>query len=317
MRRRVSRRRIRAPTAATASRDRSQSSSNSAPRSDNVASARRTSRPPERSAASTASTDPAGSATSTSSRVIPSPAPVSSLIGPQATSRPAFMATTWSQTRSTSSSWCDDSTTLIEKSRLIWPMRVSISLRCTGSRPSVGSSSSTSFGSEAMAWASFTRWRWPVDIVPRVRRRSSPSPTSHRVSEARLRASLRGRPCTSARCRTKSTARISSGSTLRSDANPTMARSRWPAFCGSKPRTVSDPDVGTRNPSMALSSVVLPAPLAPTSPVTPGCISTSRPSRATVGPKRCVSACVSMIVTRGAYARADPLPMGCRGRSGA
>ena len=31
-----------------------------------------------------------------------------------------------------------------------------------------------------MAWASFTRWRWPVDMVPMARKRSSPRPTCHR-----------------------------------------------------------------------------------------------------------------------------------------
>ena len=47
-------------------------------------------------------------------------------------------------------------------------------------------------GSWAMAWASFTRWRWPVDIVPMGRKRSSPSPTDHSASLARLVASRVG-----------------------------------------------------------------------------------------------------------------------------
>ena len=169
---------------------------------------------------------------------------------------------------------------------LTWRIRASISLRCTGSRPSVGSSSSTRRGSEAMAWASFTRWRWPVDMVPRARSRSSPSPTSHRASEARVRASLRGRPRTSARWRTKSMARISSGSTFRSGANPTIDRSLEPSATGSSPSTRTDPEVGRLRPSTAYKKVVLPAPLAPTSPVTPPGTATSKLSRATAVPKR-------------------------------
>ena len=64
-------------------------------------------------------------------------------------------------------------------------MRSSISVRCIGSSPSVGSSRSTSSGSCAIADASLTRCRCPVDIVPTGRKRSSPSPTSQSASFAR------------------------------------------------------------------------------------------------------------------------------------
>ena len=67
-------------------------------------------------------------------------------------------------------------------------------------------------GSWAIAWASFTRWRCPVDIVPIGRKRSSPRPTSHSASLARLVASRRGRPWSSAMWRTRSWARTSGGS---------------------------------------------------------------------------------------------------------
>ena len=181
-------------------------------------------------------------------------------------------------------------------------MSVSISLRCVGSKPDVGSSSSTNSGSEAIACASLTRWRCPVDMVPSVRVRSSPSPTSHRLSEARVRASLRGRPRTCDRWRTKSTARISSGSTSRSGAKPTFARNVAPSLRGSSPSTVAEPDVGMRRPSSALSKVVLPAPFAPTSPVTPCCMRTSSASSAKVTPKRCVSPAVETITDGSAAA---------------
>ena len=62
-----------------------------------------------------------------------------------------------SQMRSTSSSRCDESTTSMLYSALIWRINANISSRWTGSRPSVGSSRSTRLGSAAIAWQSFTR----------------------------------------------------------------------------------------------------------------------------------------------------------------
>ena len=53
-------------------------------------------------------------------------------------------------------------------------MRASISVRCIGSSPSVGSSRSTSSGSCAIAEASLTRCRCPVDISPTGRPDSVP-----------------------------------------------------------------------------------------------------------------------------------------------
>ena len=62
----------------------------------------------------------------------------------------------------------------------------SMSSRWSGSSPSVGSSSRTSAGSWTIASASFTRCRWPVDIVPIGRNRSSPRPTCQSASFAAL-----------------------------------------------------------------------------------------------------------------------------------
>ena len=91
-------------------------------------------------------------------------------------------------------------------------MSASMSVRCIGSRPSVGSSKITSSGWCATAWASFTRWRWPVDMVPMGRKRSSPRPTSQSVSLARCVAATFGSPCSRAMCATKSAAVMSPGS---------------------------------------------------------------------------------------------------------
>ena len=70
----------------------------------------------------------------------------------------------------------------------------SMSSRPTGSRPAVGSSSSTSSGSPTIACASFVRWRMPVENPPIGRNRASSSPTRSRMSDARWRAARAGQP---------------------------------------------------------------------------------------------------------------------------
>ena len=135
----------------------------------------------------------------------------SSAIPPSATTRPASRITTDALTRSTSSSRCDERMTCMPRSAPTCWIRASMSSRWDGSSPLVGSSSSSSSGSWTMAWASLTRWRWPVLMVPTGRNRSSPRPTSHRASLAREVASRRGRPCSSARWRTTSWAATSGG----------------------------------------------------------------------------------------------------------
>ena len=99
---------------------------------------------------------------------------------PAATTVPADRITTASHTRSTSSRRCDDRITAMPNSVPMRRMSVSIASRCIGSSPLVGSSSSSSAGSCAIAVASFTRCFCPVDIVPTGRKRSSPRPTCHR-----------------------------------------------------------------------------------------------------------------------------------------
>ena len=88
-----------------------------------------------------------------------------------------------------------------------------------------------------------------------------------------------GNPWTSAMCRTKSLARTSPGSCWCSGAKPMRARTSGPQSDGSRPNTRTSPDVGRRSPSRMPSKVVLPAPLAPSSPVTPGWTTKSAPAR--------------------------------------
>src|SRR5215218_8850839 len=79
---------------------------------------------------------------------------------------------------------------------------------------------------------------------------------------------------------------------------PTSARTLNPSAIGSSPRTRAWPLLGASRPSRILISVLLPAPLAPTSPTMPGSTSTVR-SASAVTPLayRFVSSCVSMSAT--------------------
>ena len=85
---------------------------------------------------------------------------------PCAATRPSRSTTTASQVRSTSSSTCEENSTRMPRSRESRRTSSSISSRPCGSRPFVGSSSTTSSGECTSAWASLTRWRMPVENVP-------------------------------------------------------------------------------------------------------------------------------------------------------
>ena len=129
-------------------------------------------------------------------------------------------------------------------------------------------------------------------MVPIGRNRSSPRPTSHRTSLARVFASFLGIPLTSARCLTKSTAGISSGKIFRSGPYDTSDRNFAPSETGSRSRTRIDPFVGARNPNAIDINVVLPAPLAPTNPVTPWCT-----VKSTLSSARCCPNCIDKSLT--------------------
>ena len=89
--------------------------------------------------------------------------------------------------------------------------RTSISSRPVGSSPAVGSSSRASSGSATSDWASFTRWRMPVENPPTGRKRASSSPTRSSTSDARWRAARAGSPDSSPKVATTSAALWSSG----------------------------------------------------------------------------------------------------------
>src|SRR4051794_17723260 len=87
-----------------------------------------------------------------------------------------------------------------------------------------------------------------------------------------------------------------------------------PRLATSNPKTVAEPLVGAISPSRILIKVLLPAPLDPTRPTTPGSISRVSPSSAvTPPPYRFVSEFVAMRLTgrRVASAVDGSRPAGC------
>jgi hypothetical protein len=79
---------------------------------------------------------------------------------------------------------------------------------------------------------------------------------------------------------TKSVAEESGGRQSCSGMYPTNWRTAGPSRRTSRSMTRALPDVGSISPSRSLRRVLLPAPLAPTSPTMPGSISRVSASRA-------------------------------------
>ena len=106
----------------------------------------------------------------------------------QSTIRPRSRSATWSDTRSTSSSKCDEKSTVRPSSAIVRMIAARISRRTIGSRPVDGSSSTKSSGRYASAASRPTRARWPCESVlirardrdRTRRRRSSAKPSSQR-----------------------------------------------------------------------------------------------------------------------------------------
>ena len=96
----------------------------------------------------------------------------------------------------------------------------------------------------------------------------------------RSRAAVVGSPDIRAMWTTNSVAVTSGGRQSCSGMYPTRSRIRVPSVSTGRPSTSARPEVAGSRPSRILISVDLPAPLAPTSPVTPSGRSTVRPSRA-------------------------------------
>ena len=85
--------------------------------------------------------------------------------GSQSTIRPRSISATWSDTRSTSSSKCDEKRTVRPSSAIVRMIAARISRRTIGSSPVDGSSRTKSSGRYASAASSPTRARCPCESV--------------------------------------------------------------------------------------------------------------------------------------------------------
>ena len=200
--------------------------------------------------------------------------------GSDARMRPSRMSSSRSQ-------WPASSITWLETSRLVPPSASSRNIahrsrRRTGSRPTVGSSSTSSCGSFRSAVASETRARWPPESRSTTRSANSRQPDrrDHGLHP-------RGR-------RPEHAARSSAGSRApRGRRTPTApasrsrrARRRAGDPAGS-PRTVTLPDATIWTPTIARMSVDLPQPLGPSRPVTAPAATSRETPRSTSVPPRC------------------------------
>ena len=185
---------------------------------------------------------------------------------PAAASRPWISTSTRSASCSTSeSTW--ELTITVRPSAPRRRKRSTRCTRCTGSAPLRGSSSTSTGGSVTRAAATLARWRIP--LLNPARRRSAAGSMSTE-SSARS-AAPRRRPRRGGRRRSAPAGGRSAG---RGRPRPpgTRAMRRWTSRSvrGSRPSTRTRPVFTPIRPVMARMSVLLPAPLGPSSPVTPG-----------------------------------------------
>ena len=117
----------------------------------------------------------AGSAQSTWTTTAPAPR-ISSSMGPWRITRPWSTIATASQVRSTSSSRCEDSTTVRPSSARLAIM-ARISCMPAGSSPFIGSSRMSSSGSASRHAATPRRWRMPIEYVATLSPARSARPT--------------------------------------------------------------------------------------------------------------------------------------------
>ncbi|CAN5156046.1 hypothetical protein BH24ACT10_BH24ACT10_06750 [soil metagenome] len=199
---------------------------------------------------------------------------------PSATSRPLTTTSTRSAIRSTSARMCEDTSTVrpCSPSRR---MRSTSARRCAGSRPLSGSSMSSTSGSCTRACASRTRCRIPLEKPATRRSAAASSPT---VDSAWAVA-----PSTSPtrRCRAR---KATVWRAVRKDHSPSPSGTSPSRACtsgsrrGSWPRTRTVPWLGELKPASRSNRVDLPAPLWPSSPVTPGSEVKLTSDSATVSP---------------------------------
>ena len=139
--------------------------------------------------------------------------------------------------------------------------------RCPGSIPVIGSSSTSRAGWWTIAPATLVRWRSPLDSPLRRRSASGAMSTSAMARSAAAPGSVS--PWSSACSRTYERT-VSRGYSRSPSGTTPIARysigSRWMG----RPNSSTSPWEGWSSPQMAFRVVVLPAPLGPSSPVTPG-----------------------------------------------
>ena len=153
--------------------------------------------------------------------------------------------------------------------------------RCPGSIPVIGSSSTSRAGWWTIAPATLVRWRSPLDSPLRRRSASGAMSTSAMARSAAAPGSFS--PWSSACSRTYERT-VSRGYSRSPSGTTPIARysigSRWMG----RPNSSTSPWEGWSSPQMAFRVVVLPAPLGPSSPVTPGPSSNDRSATATTSP---------------------------------
>src|SRR5205809_3994523 len=161
------------------------------------------------------------------------------------------------------------------------------------SRPSVGSSSTSNFASIAITSARCNCVTIPFDncrtlLVGLISVRA-------RKPSALVRSNFGCTPWTqSSKCVTP----IQRGKTATSAMNDTSRIKSSREFHGSRPSTLSSPSYEV-SPRIALSAVVLPAPLGPINPrIRPSSTRRSTLSKATVVPKTLRSLCASIVAIR-------------------
>src|SRR5829696_5858634 len=159
-------------------------------------------------------------------------------------------------------------------------MAAQTSRRAAGSRPWVSSSRTTSCVRLSRARTRKSRCRCPPDSAPKAVRRCRASPNA---ASSPPTGADRG-PRNSS---TASPTRNRSGSAESCCWLPTSERSRGPSTAGSSPSTRTEPPSARRSPCRHSTVVVLPAPLAPSSPtISPSATSRSTPSTTVRSPYR-------------------------------
>ena len=133
----------------------------------------------------------------------------------------------------------------------------------SGSRPFVGSSSTSTCGSPSSAVASASRCRMPSEKPPAFRSAALPRPTRPSTSSARWS----GTPIAAAYTRRWLRAVRLGWKPSFSSTEPTT-RAGFPSCECGRPLIVAVPAVGVTNPSSIRNVVVFPAPFGPRKPVT-------------------------------------------------